>query len=221
MILGSPVDIGREAARDAALRELAKASYPKQSWWDRLTDTFWDWLNDLVDQASGIPGGWVSLTVLALVLVALALLLVRAGRKATRARRGEDAALFGDQIRSAAEHRAAAERHAAAGEWAPAIRERLRAIARDLEERAIVEPSPGRTADELAQEAGTALPGFHADLAAAATTFDDVTYGDVPGTPGGYRRLTDLDDRLRQAKPALAGSSSAVGASPTHWTAAR
>jgi hypothetical protein len=220
MVPGSPVDIGREAARDAALRELAKASYPKESLWDRLINGFWNWLDNLVSEAAGVPGGWFALTLLGLVLVALILLLVRAGRKATRARGGEDGALFGDQIRSAAEHRAAAERHAAAGQWAAAIRERLRAIARDLEERAIVEPSPGRTADELAHEAGTALPDFHADLGAAATVFDDVTYGDVPGTSDGYRRLTDLDDRLRHAKPALA-TSSAAGAAPTRWTAAR
>ncbi|WP_449066361.1 DUF4129 domain-containing protein, partial [Planomonospora algeriensis] len=59
----------------------------------------------------------------------------------------------------------------------------LRAVARDLEERAVVEELPGRTADELAAEAGRALPGFAGELAEAARLFDDVTYGDLPGTP--------------------------------------
>src|SRR3954452_6676662 len=96
-----------------------------------------------------------------------------------------------DDTRSTAEdHRAAAERHAAAGEWPQAIRERLRAIARDLEERAILDPRPGRTADELATEAGAALPDHADELAAGVRVFDDVWYGGRSGDAEGYRQLT-------------------------------
>ncbi|WP_308169897.1 DUF4129 domain-containing protein [Acrocarpospora catenulata] len=195
-----PVEIGREAARDAAIRELADSIYPKESWLDRLSDRFWSWLNDLINSAAGLDGGWLALAVLGLILLALALLLLRAARKATRAA-GEAGALYGERRASAAEHRAAAERHAAAGEWAPAIRERLRAIARDLEDRAVVEPLPGRTAAEFGAEAGAALPEFGGALAAAARLFDDVTYGDLPGTADGYATLAALDERLRTARP--------------------
>jgi hypothetical protein len=60
---------------------------------------------------------------------------------------------------------------------------------------------PGRTADELAAEAAVSLPGFDAELAAAARSFDDVTYGGVPGTRTAYEVMSSLDERLRQARP--------------------
>jgi hypothetical protein len=86
----------------------------------------------------------------------------------------------------------------AAGQWAEAIRERLRAIARDLEERVILDPRPGRTADELAREAGAVLP---VDLGPGVQVFDEVWYGDRPGTAEGYQLLKDLDEAVRKAKP--------------------
>ncbi|MFC4058068.1 DUF4129 domain-containing protein [Planomonospora corallina] len=200
-----PVDIGREEAREAAVRELARPVYPKESWWDQVVERVEDWLSDLLDAASGLPGGWFSVALLAFVLFLVALPVLSMARRATRARAGRTGELFGAVARSAAEHRAEAERHAGAGRWAEAIRERLRAIARDLEDRAIVDELPGRTADELAAEAGRALPGLAGELARAARLFDDVTYGDLPGSPEGYRDMTELDDRLRATRPALAG----------------
>ena len=70
----------------------------------------------------------------------------------------------------------------------------------------IVDSTPGRTAGELAAEAGRALPALAAELTAAARVFDDVTYGEVPGTAEAYGILRDrLDDRLRP-RPAAAGT---------------
>ncbi|WP_344833498.1 DUF4129 domain-containing protein [Nonomuraea dietziae] len=60
---------------------------------------------------------------------------------------------------------------------------------------------PGKTADELAAEAGRSLPAFAEELAAAARAFDDVAYGGVPGSPAAYAMLRDLDERLRLARP--------------------
>src|SRR5690606_2815683 len=102
---------------------------------------------------------------------------------------------------TAADHRAAAGRHAAAGQWAEAIRERLRAIGRDLEERVILDARPGRTADELAIEAGAVLPEHAERLREGARIFNDVWYGDRPGTEEGYATLTALDEALRAVKP--------------------
>ena len=113
--------------------------------------------------------------------------------------------LFAGRERTAAEHRAAAERLAAAGDWAEAIRERLRAIARDLEERAILDPLPGRTAAELAAAAARELPGLADGLAAAARLFDDVTYGGLPGSPEGYTRLVRLDEQVTATRPVTVG----------------
>jgi hypothetical protein len=88
-----------------------------------------------------------------------------------------------------------------AGRHAEAIRERLRAIIRDLEERAILEPRVGRTADEVAAEAGAALPDVAADLARAARIFDEVWYGRRPATAEMAADLEHIDGRVQRARP--------------------
>ena len=163
-----------------------------------------DWLNSLYQklpgQHTGGSGGWVFLVLLMVLLVLVgAAVWWRMGN--VRRNAAAHSALLDDTATLAEDHRAEAERHAAAGEWPLAIRERLRAIARDLEERAILEPRPGRTADELAAEAGEALPAHAEDLTRGVRVFDDVWYGGATGDAGGYRRLTDLDERLRTARP--------------------
>jgi hypothetical protein len=117
--------------------------------------------------------------------------------------------LFGRHELSAAEHRATAEQFAAVGNWSSAIRHRLRAVARQLEESAVLDPVPGRTATELARDAGRALPTLATELLQAADTFNDVTYGERPGTEPAYRMIADLDDHLRFHTAATATSSAA------------
>jgi hypothetical protein len=103
---------------------------------------------------------------------------------------------------TAADHRAAAQRHADAQEWGLAVVERFRAIARELEERALLSPQPGRTALEVAQEGGKALPELTSDLLAAAHVFDDVSYGHLTVGPAADQALRALDERLRTARAA-------------------
>ena len=57
-------------------------------------------------------------------------------------------------------------------------------------------PVPGRTATELARDAGRAVPGLADELRRAAMAFNDVTYGELPGTEAAYRMIADLDDHL-------------------------
>jgi hypothetical protein len=133
-----------------------------------------------------------------------------------RTARGADYALFGSAGLSAAEHRATAERYAAQGDWAAAIRHRLRAIARQLEQDGVLAPVPGRTANELARDAGTSLPGLAAELRSAAASFNDVTYGERPGTESAYREIADLDGRLR-SHSAGSARASATHAADDSW----
>lgn len=80
--------------------------------------------------------------------------------------------------------------------------------------------APGRTANELARDAGTALPHLAGELSEAATAFNDVTYGEQPGTPAAYQMIADLDDHLRsrwQGAPAEAGRP----AVPESWAQVR
>jgi hypothetical protein len=207
MIEYLPPPVDRDQARELARRELQKQIYHRDepSFLDRLMRRISDWLNSVLDHApgnhTGGNGSWTALVVLLLLLVLIAVAVWwRIGN--VRRNAAERAGLLGDTDTTAGDHRTAAERHAAAGEWPEAIRERLRAIARDLEERIIVAPRPGRTADELAAEAGAALPDHADELAAGVRIFDDVWYGGRTGDADGYRQLTELDERLRSARPA-------------------
>jgi Domain of unknown function (DUF4129) len=203
-----PVDIDRDAAHEAAERELGKPIYPRPSATERITD----WLNDLLyrlaNEGSSVPGGWLTISVLLILLVIAVVVAVRIARRTMRTDRG-DQALFGGPQLSAAEHRATAEQLAASGNWATAIRHRLRAVARQLEETAMLTPVPGRTATELARDGGAALPALSEEFRTAATIFNDVTYGERPGTEAGYRVVADLDDHLRSRAAAAAADRGA------------
>jgi hypothetical protein len=206
-----PVTIPRDPAREAARDELSKRMYHENDpgWFQRALDTFWDWIDELFGRAStSTPGGTLGLVVVIVaVLAVLGALWWRLGTP----RRGPASApaLFDDRPRSAAEHRAAAEAHAAQGHWNQAVQERMRALVRALEERALLDLRPGRTADEAAVEAGLALPDDRDRLRAAARDFDDVTYGGRPGTEDSYRRLTELDRDLERSRPRLASATTA------------
>lgn len=196
------IDIDRDAAHQAAQRELAKPIYPKDSPVQRFGNFVDQLLHRLAQYASSLPGGWFTITVL-LILVGVAVVVAtRIARRTIRTHRCGDYQLFGSDGLRAAQHRANAQRCAAQGDWSAAIRHRLRAVARQLEEAGILGPVAGRTANELAHDASARLPGLAPELSAAATAFNDVSYGGRTGTPDAYRMITDLDDHLRSCHPA-------------------
>jgi hypothetical protein len=210
-LLTSLTDIGRDEARREAIRELLRSEYAKESLVDRVMRTVNQFLGDLLDQESvGVVGSVTARAVLVVIVIAIIVAVAVIARRTARSAAVRQEGIFGERRRTASEHREAAERLAAERLWAEAIRERLRAIARDLEERVIVDSTPGRTAGELAAEAGRALPGLAAELTTAARVFDDVTYGEVPGTADAYGILRDLDEHLRTARPALEKTTKAV-----------
>ena len=92
----------------------------------------------------------------------------------------------------------------------------MRAIATELDERGVLRPLRGRTADEFAAEAGRALPPYAADLRGAALLFDEVRYGQRAGSRPGYERIADLDTRISASARAgrRAGQTLADGAMP-------
>ena len=165
------IDIDRDAAHEAAQHELGKPIYPKAS----LTERLMDWIDELfyrlADAGSSVPGGWFTLSILLILLAIAIVVAVRIARRTMRTNRGSGYALFGEHVLSAAEHRATAEQYAAAGNWSAAIRHRLRAVARQLEESAVLDPVPGRTATELARDAGRAIPNLATELNRAAEAF--------------------------------------------------
>jgi hypothetical protein len=197
--------VGRDEGRRAAAEELSKVRYEDESLLDRIWRALEDWVATLV--AGTVEGGTAGLAALAAIVVVLLVLLAALAWSLRRTTRGGRAGRWdavGGGARTAAEHRAAAERFAAAGEWRRAIQERLRAVARTLEERRIVTEQPGRTADEMARDAGLALPELSGRLSTAARVFDAVTYGEDPGSEADYATLVSLDEAVTAARPTAA-----------------
>jgi Domain of unknown function (DUF4129) len=191
------IDIDHDAAHQAAQRELDKPIYPKGSLTQRVHEWIHDLLFRLIEKGSSLPGGWFTLSVLFTLLIVAIVIAIRVARRTLRTHRGGDYQLFDTGQLSADQHRATAERFAVEGNWTAAIRHRLRAVARGLEETRILDPAPGRTANELARDAGVRIPHLASELSQAATAFNDVTYGERPGTPTAYQMIVDLDDHLR------------------------
>jgi len=193
---GIPVT-GRRAGQQLARTELSKAIYHHEpSLTERVAHFLLTWLARLFRATQGLPGGWwgfVALVVLAAILVAVVRARIGPVTRARRRRAGSGALA---PVRTARDHRDAATRLAQAGDYAAAICERVRAIAAELDERGILMPRIGRTADEFAAEAGRALPPHAAGLRGAVRLFDEVRYGGRPGTRPGYDQVADLDTRI-------------------------
>jgi hypothetical protein len=92
-----------------------------------------------------------------------------------------------------------ADELAAAGRYAEAVRERLRAIIRDLIERGVVSSHPGWTVTELARAAGLARPPAAAPLGAASNVFSEIWYGLRPATVEDDLAMREHGERVRAA----------------------
>lgn len=200
-----PVDPDGDQARDWIIQELAKPEYraAQPTWFDRLSEAFWNWLNSL--DLSG--GGAAQAPLLVILIVVIAGVLIAAflifGVPRLRHRGAAVGALFGeDETRTADALRGAAELAAKNGDWAVAIEELFRSIARRLAERVLVSTNPGTTAREFARRAGAVFPAFDERLATSGALFDRVRYLGEPGTETDYAELAGLERDLRVAKPA-------------------
>nr|WP_051105778.1 DUF4129 domain-containing protein [Parafrankia discariae] len=215
--------VTREGAQEEARRELSKSVYQdaQPDWFtraigwinDRLAD-LWNWLAP--DSGAGV-GGSNGLGVLAVVLVLVALAVVirlwlGPVRRTARDQADEtdlSSPLTADQLRALA--RDQADR----GAYAEAVRSRLRAIVRMLEERGVLDPRPGRTAGELvgavraaASRDSTATATARDStatardstaigaLVAAVEVFSEIWYGGRPATEEAYEVLVRADEEL-------------------------
>jgi hypothetical protein len=195
--------ITRNGARDAARDELSRGVYQAQrpGLFQQLLDKLLTLLQEgLQKGADAAPGGVWGLGALAVVVLTFVVVVrLKAGPLARGARVGDPFGGFARPV-SPVEHRRRADEQAAAGRYAEAVRERLRAIIRDLEERAVLDPRVGRTADEVAFESGLVLPAAAADLHRAARMFDDVWYGKRPATAAMDAELRQIDRRVQGAR---------------------
>jgi hypothetical protein len=195
--------IGRDQGQRLAKSELSKAVYHQESVPQAVAHAISSFLNRILgDVSQATPGGgWSVLALIGLAVVIVAVIAARIGPLAGAARRATPLGDPGARPLSARELRQAAEASAATGNYSAAILQRLRAVAAGCEERGILVPDIGRTADELATQLGTRLPGHRAGLAAAAALFDQIRYGDGAGTAEGYRQLRELDTAVGRLGP--------------------
>ncbi|RBM11191.1 hypothetical protein DI005_34585 [Prauserella sp. PE36] len=197
-----PVDVGRDEAQRAARDELADRVYQeaRPGPVERVVDWVADLLADFFGALDGAPGGVAGLVLFLVLLVVLAAVVRLRTGKIVRRRRARRAEVFSGPVRTAAAHRLAAERARADGEHAEAVREWFRAIVRGLEEGGVLDERSGRTAAEVAAEAGALLPGSAGELRAAAVLFDQVHYGGSAATAEGVERLAALEAAVRERR---------------------
>nr|WP_240895559.1 DUF4129 domain-containing protein [Kineococcus siccus] len=206
MLRGAPLTPGAGEARELLARELAGREYRGQAepWLLRV----WNWLTERLQRVEvpGIGTSWTGplLVVLLLVAVVVVVLLV-AGPVRRGARAPQSDTPFDDLVPSAEHHRRA-DTAAAAGDWSLAVQERFRAVVRSLEERALLERRPGRTAHEVAEEAAVPLPGCATGLRRAARTFDDVRYGGRTASPAVEAEVRRLAGEVAATRPQLLGA---------------
>lgn len=198
-----PLEPDRDQARQWAVEELAKREYAEQR--PGALSQLLDWILEQLDKLSGLGGpgqgtGTAFALVAGLVVVLVAVAVLVTGRVVRRARQADPAPVFDGTSGTARTHRGAADEAAARGDWRTAVVERFRAVVRELEERAVLVPQPGRTADEAAAEAARWLPGLGDPLRSAARLFDDVRYGDRPADAAGDAALRALDAQVVAAR---------------------
>ncbi|MFC7618913.1 DUF4129 domain-containing protein [Microlunatus sp. GCM10028923] len=208
--LDVPVELSREEARRRVLAELEKSRYAEAPQW--LLDLL-RWLSELMEKiiafvsgvssgpaasgGSGINVGFV--VILVLIAAGIALLVWKVGLPRWQTRRRRDAEVDLSEALEPDDYRSAAQRYAEAGDWRSAVRDRFRAVVKELEIATILDPRPARTAFEASALAGRALPEQAAELDAGAGTFSEVMYGDRVADAAAYQRMTELDDRISEA----------------------
>ena len=210
---GAAPPVSRPAGQRLARAELSKSLYhPHQSLPQRILSMLNSLLGHLSQAGQSFPGGWWAVVALTALLV-LAVTAVLGRRARSPGPAGGTASQAGaHRSMPAAEHRLRAGGLAAAGDYAGAILESVRAIGRELDERGVLDPRLGRTAAEIAGEAARALPAEAAALRDSARLFDDICYGDRPGTADGYAAVRELDTRIAAARPGLAAQAAGPAA---------
>ncbi|WP_051619954.1 hypothetical protein [Haematomicrobium sanguinis] len=204
-------DLSKDEARRMLEDELSKAQYqPTIADWigERIGD-FFRWLGDVIDNVRQVdPAIGTLLFAAVIIAVVLFIVLFVRPRIAARSAAKEKVMFDGDARLSASSHRKRAEQAARAGQFNEAVRERVRAIARSAEERALVDATATLTVSEFTRAVGRAVDIDGAMLAWLASSFNAFAYADVEATGNDYERVVDID-RLIEAAPRLRGPGAA------------
>ena len=196
--------ITRQGAQAEARRELAKSIYQRErpGLQRRAVERVWDWLQHVWHTLTDVtPGGGLGVLAIVAVVVAVVIsLLWRFGPPRRAAVPPGELLPAGDREHSAEDLRRAATAHAGRAEWALAQRAALRALVRDLEERQVLQPRPGWTADEVSAAATPLIGPAAPRLRDATRAFDEVWFGGREATAQMYAQVRDVDTELRQMR---------------------
>ncbi|GAA2080349.1 DUF4129 domain-containing protein [Pseudolysinimonas kribbensis] len=208
-----PVDPSAPVAQYWLEQELSKAQYQagRPGLFEQILRSFLDWLQSIVPTSGprGFPdvSGLVSVLGIAALAAILVIVFVKYGAPRLNRRSRAGGELFGeDDDRDADALRRDAARAAAAGDYATAIADMFRALARRLDERAVVSSFPGTTARGFARGAGEAFPVAAGRLGVGASDFESVRYLGAAGTVEQWERIRMLEADLRDARPEHAES---------------
>ncbi len=206
--LDIPVALDREEAHRRAVAELAKAKYGgRPGWFDDLTDRVFRFLERLYEfylrlvSAQQTPGSgvnWGFLIAVVVLALALGLVIWKVGLPKWRSRR-QETSLGLDPTRPASDYRMLAEQYAARQDWRSAVRDRFRAVVRELEVKTILDVRPARTAWEAAYSAVAVIPECRDDLFAGADLFNRVLYGDQHCDETSYSQMIMIDESVTRA----------------------
>jgi hypothetical protein len=200
VLVEPPVTPDAATAQRWAVDELTNPAYHQS---ESLLVRLLRWF---LHQFQGLPTLGVSPALAALLVVGVLTVVVLvalwvAGPVQRSRRAARDREVLGhDDRRSATQLRIAADAAAAAGDWSLAVAERFRAVVRDLEERAVLDERPGRTALEVSAEAGRVLPTAARALADGADLFDDVVYGERGAGPADDEAMRAVDRQAGAAR---------------------
>jgi len=212
VLTGVPVIPDRDEAREWAERELARPEYAaaEPTPLDRIAQGIRDVIASIFGSEAPAGLGSVVLVVLAVLVIALIVtaFIIWGRPRAVRRATTPFAALFGEEeSRTAAQLRRLAAEQADAGEFTTAVVLRMRALARGLQERGLVDPPPGATVHAFARAAARVFPHRAAELESAADVFDDVRYLRRPGTAAAYAQVARTDEQLAAEHPAPSETS--------------
>lgn len=201
-----PVVPDRDTAREWLSSELQRPEYAeRESLLQRLINWVLEWFQSIEWPATAMSGPQLGIVVAVIAAVVLLIAWLVAGPVQLGRNRARSAEVLDtDDARTAAQMRAAADAAASSGDWRTASVERFRAVVRSMEERVIIEPRPGRTAQEAAADAGLRLPAQAAGLHSGADLFDGVEYGDRIATAADDADLRALDAAVTAARPEVA-----------------
>lgn len=199
---GPPLTPDAGQARGWLERELADPAYDP-GWLQRL----WDAVTGALTGSGGPLPGAVRVALAAglvagLVLTAVA--LTRSVRRDRRLRRAPVTHPSGPP--SPADLRARAGAALERSDWDLALLESFRALAAEASAQGLLDPSPGRTAGDVARAVRAAHPADAATTEAVAAAFASVRYGGGHADETRARAALDLAERVRRHSPASSGT---------------